>query len=108
MTYFVNFAEMTTEELREEFCRMKTEILTLTKFLVANFGNEIGLEEAVRVVNGEAPALVAVRLLAELVERRRQVEALRAERQAMSAECLEEARQLTSFVNHLNKGEPNG
>lgn len=71
--YFVDFSEMTTEGLREEFCRMKGELVTLANFLTANFGRERHYGEG---VPGPSSVETAIRLLGELRERKQQVDDL--------------------------------
>ncbi len=95
MTYFVDFGEMDTEELWEEFCRMKTELLTLTEFLVANFGNDIRAGDG---VPGPSSVEVAVRLLGELKQHGRWIKALRLELKA----CRQQVRTLMAAVVELS------
>lgn len=122
MNDYIEMEVAIVEGLEDEVSVLKDQIKILADFLMANFMDDIGPDVVLwtDVVIG-----IAIRLLTELKEHRRgvliegrlvgkldvcrqQVKALRAERQAMSAECLEEARQLMRFVNHLNKGEPDG
>lgn len=99
MNDYIEMEAEVVEDLAAEVSRLRGQIRTLADFLMADFENE-----TFEVKEDQAVG-VAIHILGELRGRRRQVKALRAERRAMSAECLEEAKQLIGFVSHLNKGE---
>jgi len=69
-------ADALFEEQAEDMAALRHQITILSSFLQANFGNEIGLTND---PHGESAVEMAVRLLNELIQRRRQVKAISAD-----------------------------